>query len=78
MLFQTLRVQVPNNSILTQNLYYNYYYPKPKYLIIGYLDPLGKGPGTYYLQFPAWHAFVLHHGSFFGQAGCKVFRGLGV
>ena len=37
----TLRVQVPNNHILTQNLYYNYYYPKPKYLIIGYLDPLG-------------------------------------
>ena len=41
----TLRVQVPDNHILTQNLYYNYnyYYPKPKYLIIGYLDPLGKG-----------------------------------
>ena len=35
----SLRVQVPNNHILTQNLYYNYYYPKPKYLIIGYLDP---------------------------------------
>ena len=39
---RTLRVQVPNNHILTQNLYYNYNYPKPKYLIIGYLDPLGK------------------------------------
>ena len=39
--YHTLRVQVPNNHILTQNLYYNYYYPKPKYLIIGYLDPLG-------------------------------------
>ena len=38
----TLRVQVPNNHMPTQNLYYNYYYPKPKYLIIGYLDPLGK------------------------------------
>ena len=38
----TLRVQVPNNHILTQNLYYNYYYPKPKYLIIGYMDPLGR------------------------------------
>ena len=37
----SLRVQVRNNYILTQNLYYNYYYPKPKYLIIGYLDPLG-------------------------------------
>ena len=24
-----LRVQVPNNHILTQNLYHNYYYPKP-------------------------------------------------
>ena len=39
--FVTLRVQVPNNHILTQNLYYKYYYPKPKYLIIGYMDPLG-------------------------------------
>ena len=39
----TPRVQVPNNHILAQNLYYNYYYPKPKYLIIGYMDPLGKG-----------------------------------
>ena len=38
----TLRVQVPNNQILTQNLYYNYYYPKPKYLIVGYMDPLGQ------------------------------------
>ena len=38
-----LRVQVPNkNIILAQNLYYNYYYPKCKYLIIGYLDPLGS------------------------------------
>ena len=35
------RVQVPNNHILTQNLYYNSYCPKPKYQIIGYLDPLG-------------------------------------
>ena len=38
---ETLRVQVPNNHILAQNLYYSYYYPKPKYQIIGYLDPLG-------------------------------------
>ena len=37
-----LRVQVPNNHILTQNYYYNFYYPKPKDLIIGYMDPLGK------------------------------------
>ena len=36
-----LRVQVPKNHILTQNLYYNYYYPNPKYLVIGYMDPLG-------------------------------------
>ena len=36
-----LRVQVLNNHILTQNLYYNYYYQDPKYKIIGYLDPLG-------------------------------------
>ena len=36
------RVQVPNNHALTQNLYYyNYYYPDPRYLIIGYMDPLG-------------------------------------
>ena len=40
----TPRVQVPNNHILTQNLYYKYYYPKPKHLIIGYLDPLGYMP----------------------------------
>ena len=38
----TLRVQGPNNHILTPNLYYSYYYPKPKYLIIGYMDPLGS------------------------------------
>ena len=37
-----LRVQVPNDHILTQNLYYNSYYPKPMYLIIGYMDPLGS------------------------------------
>ena len=37
-----LRVQVPNNHVLTQNLYYNYYYPQPQYLIIGYFDPLGS------------------------------------
>ena len=30
-----LRFQVPNNHILTQNLYYNYYYANPKYLIMG-------------------------------------------
>ena len=41
----TLRVQVPNNQILTQNLYYNYYYKNPRYLIFGYMDPLGKGFG---------------------------------
>ena len=38
----SLRVQVPNNHILAQNLYYNYDYPNPKYLIIGYMDPLGN------------------------------------
>ena len=36
-----LRVQVPNNHILTQNQDHNYYHPKPKYLILGYMDPLG-------------------------------------
>ena len=30
-----------NNHILTQDLYYNYYYLTPKYLIIGYMDLLG-------------------------------------
>ena len=30
----------PNSHILPHNMYYNYYYPKPKYLTIGYLDPL--------------------------------------
>ena len=39
---RTLRVQVPNNHILAQNQYYNYYYPKPKYLVIGYMDSLGN------------------------------------
>ena len=43
----SLRIQVPNNHILTRNLYYNYYYPKPKYLIIEYLDPLGIGFGVH-------------------------------
>ena len=41
-----LRVQVPNNHILTQNQYYNSYYPNPKYLIIGYMDPLGNFEGS--------------------------------
>ena len=40
---ETLRVQVPHNHvILTQNLYNNNYCPKPKYLIVGYMDPLGN------------------------------------
>ena len=37
--FISLRAQAPKNHILTQNLYRNYYCPKPKYLIIGYMDP---------------------------------------
>ena len=36
---QPLRVQVFNIHMFPPNLYHNYYYPKPKYLIIGYLDP---------------------------------------
>ena len=32
---------VHNSHMLTQNLYNNYYYPKPKYELIGYWDPLG-------------------------------------
>ena len=38
---ESLRVQVPDNQILTQDLYYNCYYPDRKYLTIGYMDPLG-------------------------------------
>ena len=34
-----LRIQVPNNHILTQTQHYNDYYPNLKYLIIGYMDP---------------------------------------
>ena len=48
----TLRVQVPNNHICTQNLYYNSYYVKPKYLIIGYMDPLGNVGDIYRLAGP--------------------------
>ena len=42
------RVQVPNSHILASNLYHKHYYPKPKYIIIGYMDPLGRvwGLGT--------------------------------
>ena len=35
----TLRVKVPNNHILTPNLYYNYSYQHPKYQIIAHMDP---------------------------------------
>ena len=35
----TLRIQAPNNHILTHSLYCNYYCPNPTYLIIGYMDP---------------------------------------
>ena len=46
----TLKVQVPNNHIIfTQDLYCNSCYPDPKYLIIGYLDPLGKGSGVIWI-----------------------------
>ena len=34
-----LRAKIANNHIVTPNLYYNSHYPKPKNLIIGYLDP---------------------------------------
>ena len=34
----TLTVQVLKNHILTQHLYYNYYSPNPKYLILGHSD----------------------------------------
>ena len=32
-------LKVSSTHILTANLYYNYYYQNPKYLIIGYVDP---------------------------------------
>ena len=48
----TLRAQVPNNHILARNLYYSQYYPKPKYLIVGYMDPLGKGSRL--MAYRAW------------------------
>ena len=38
-LYIPLRVQVPNNHRHSQNQYYNDYYPNPKYLIIGSIDP---------------------------------------
>ena len=41
--YVTLRVQVPNNHILTQNLYYNHYYPKPKVPNYWVLGPSGLG-----------------------------------
>ena len=37
-----LSVQVPKDHIFTPNLYQNHYYPNPKYLIVGYMDPLGR------------------------------------
>ena len=35
-----LRVQMFNTHILTPSQYFNHYCPKPKKLIIGYMDPL--------------------------------------
>ena len=40
----TLRVHIPKNHVLTQNLYYNPSYPNPKYPIIGYMDPKSLNP----------------------------------
>ena len=39
-------ILVPNNHILTQNLYYNYYYPKLKYpiLALGWRETLNPRP----------------------------------
>ena len=40
---KTLRVQVPNNHILSEILtYITNYYPKTEYLTIGSFGPLGK------------------------------------
>ena len=52
-----LRVQVPYNQILTQNLYYHCYYLKSKYLIIGYLEFLGKKEGSVW-PLPSTHPQV--------------------
>ena len=47
-LLQTIpRITKPNGPstqyyMLTKDLYYQYYYPNPTYLIIGYLEPLGN------------------------------------
>ena len=49
----SLMVQVPNYHILTQDWYYNYYYPKPKYPIFRYLDPLGMCEVEFALAFGA-------------------------
>ena len=38
----TLRVQVPNNHVPTKTCTIFTNYPKPKYLLIGCLDPKGK------------------------------------
>ena len=32
---------MPNNQYLPQHQHYNSYYPNPKYLVIGYMDPQG-------------------------------------
>ena len=49
---QTLRVLVPKKTIPTQNVYYNYYYQNPKYVIIGYLVTwtltIGQPPSKFY------------------------------
>ena len=38
----SVRVQVStSHRLITLNQCYNYYHPKPKYLIVGYMDPLG-------------------------------------
>ena len=40
---QTPRVQVPNNHILTQHLYYSYYCPNPRYVLNYWVHgPSGK------------------------------------
>ena len=43
-------IQVLNShNILTRNLYSNYSYPKPKYLIMGHLDPKPQDLHTPYV-----------------------------
>ena len=73
----TLRVQVANYHILTQNLYHNSYYRKPKYLINGYMDPLGYMKSVAcmtphnYLHDRGTSCPIIDYGSLMSKRTCK-------